>query len=581
MEDYQKFWTNEIELLLNKLNASESLHINICDTLQNNARTGIYENQIINALRLAIAISEGNINTALISSMQSGKSKTIYFLCNYVLPETGFIGKHEHILFVTSMRDTDLYNQNSRNLESEYYDAFENKMKSSKIKVLKMNEFFKSPNPQKVVKDYGVKLIIRDEDQYGCGEESLFQFTFFNELRRRIPSINLLSVSATPYDILDAYFQGDVDVEVIEGVRPPSYYGISEMINDGVIENLPKEFQPLQDNGIEYVIHPKVYEMIQYLNEFEDGLGIIRESNTLRAIELRNLIREAFGEPIETIVIGSDSACDFGINEGLAEVSNLVIRRGKKVVLIVVQALTAGKDLGNLKEKVRFGIETRDKQLANGAQGIAGRCCGYHSNRNFKILANLNLLRHYARFEQDWEIFSDEEWRSELFENSIKGLTTQTRFQIVQQETIFTEIDSVEEISFEEMSKNSGRDKLFFLNNESYNALLDLFTAKYYNNMPKGFKLNAQDVTVRIASSYKLNDNRVYKNWPCGLTDDFGSVFFKKKSYKYGLLISNYPAEDARNLNRFCGIKIFKSGLRKYLLRELGVLNTSMYSLNN
>jgi len=455
MEDYQNFWTHELELLLSRLNASESLHINICDTLNNTARTGIYENQIINALRLGIAILEGNINTALISSMQSGKSKTVYFLCNYVLPEIGFIGKHDHVLFVTSMRDTDLYNQNSRNLEADYYDAYEKKMKSSKIKVLKMNEFFKSPNPQKVVKDYGVKLVIRDEDQYGCGEESLFQFAFFNELRRRISNIHLLSVSATPYDILDAHFQSDVDVEVIEGVRPPSYYGITEMIKDGVIENLPKDFQPLQDNGNEYIIHPKVIHMIEHLTDFEDGLGIIRESNTLRAIELRNLIRELYSKSIEIIVIGSDSACDFGINEGLTEVNNLVIGRGKKVILIVVQALTAGKDLGNLKEKVRFGIETRDKQLANGAQGIAGRCCGYHSNRDFKILANSNLLGHYARFEQDWEIFSDKEWRSELFENSIKGLTTQTRFQIVQQETVFTEIDRVEEISFEEMSENS------------------------------------------------------------------------------------------------------------------------------
>lgn len=126
----------------------------------------------------------------------------------------------------------------------------------------------------------------------------------------------------------------------------------------------------------------------------------------------------------------------------------------------------------------------------------------------------------------------------------------------------------------------SARDKLFFLDDESYNVLLELFTTKYYNNIPKGFKLNALDVTVRIASSYKLSDNRVYKNWHCGLTDDFGSVFFKKKSYKYGLLISNYPAEDARNLNRFCGIKIFIAGSRKNLRRELGVLNTSMYANN-
>ena len=60
---------------------------------------------------------------AFVASMQSGKSGTIYFLCNYVLPAIGLIREYESILFVTSMRDTDLYDQNCRVLQREYYDA--------------------------------------------------------------------------------------------------------------------------------------------------------------------------------------------------------------------------------------------------------------------------------------------------------------------------------------------------------------------------------------------------------------------------------------------------------------------------
>ena len=84
MTDHQKYWNAEIENLLKEIDAPISLNKNIVDTLQNTQRTGIFPNQIINALRLGISIKEGNQNMAFVASMQSGKSGTIYFLCNYV-----------------------------------------------------------------------------------------------------------------------------------------------------------------------------------------------------------------------------------------------------------------------------------------------------------------------------------------------------------------------------------------------------------------------------------------------------------------------------------------------------------------
>jgi hypothetical protein len=204
MTTYQKHWNAEIETLLNELNAPQSLEENIIDTLHNAKRTGIFPNQIINALRLGQSIKEGNQNMAFVASMQSGKSGTVYFLCNYVLPALGLINKYESILFVTSMRDTDLYDQNCRVLHKECYGAATGDMKPSNIKVMKMSDFFNHPNPHKVVNEFDVQLIVRDEDQYGCGDESSFQIAFFNELRRRIPDIKLLAVIATPYYILDA-----------------------------------------------------------------------------------------------------------------------------------------------------------------------------------------------------------------------------------------------------------------------------------------------------------------------------------------------------------------------------------------
>lgn len=378
------------------------------------------------------------------------------------------------------------------------------------------------------MKDLKVQLIIRDEDQYGCGEESSFQFAFFDNLRNKLPEIGLIAVSATPYDILDAHFTKSADIDVIEGVRPPSYFGITEMLRDNMIDDLPVDFSPLQDNRGENVVHPNVIEYVQHLLTFDDGLGIIRESTTLRALELRNLLRTKLKHDADVLVIGSDSTCDFSINEGLSEVANLIMRMGKRVILIIVQALTAGKDLGKLKEKIRFGIEPRDKQLANGAQGIAGRCCGYHNNRTFKIMGSIPLLSNYSKFEQDWEIFSDPEWKEDLINNSIRGLTTQTKFAITQVEGLFTPIEDLFTVSVEELSIEEGRKKLSFLTDEVYDRLNGLFDENVYNIDTKGTKLNAKDVTVRIASSYNMKSNRVYKNWNADLNDDFGSVSSKK-----------------------------------------------------
>lgn len=581
MTAYQKHWNAEIETLLNQLDAPQSLEENIIDTLNNAKRTGIFPNQIINALRLGLSIKEGNQNMAFVASMQSGKSGTIYFLCNYVLPAIGLIHEYESILFVTSMRDTDLYDQNCRVLHREYYDAATGEMKSSNLKVMKMSDFFNHQNPHKVVNEFDVQLIVRDEDQYGCGDESSFQLAFFNELRRRISDIKLLSVSATPYDILDAQYSGDADVDVIVGVRPPEYYGISEMLQDGLIEDIPCEFRPLQAKGegedIEYSVHPKVDEYINHLTTFESGLGIIRESNTSRALELRRLLKSQYKSQCSIVAIGSDSACDFNINEGIKEVSSLILKRGQRVVLIIVQALSAGKDLGILKEKVRFGIELRDKQLANGAQGITGRFCGYHNNRNFKLMASLSLLSHYAQFEQDWEIFADDEWRNELYNNNVRGLSTHTKFLNAQREGIFTPIIETEYVAYEDLITEEGREKLNFIDNDAYHRLLDYFEPAFYDVLTKGTRFKQKGVTVRISSNYNQESNRVYRNWNCDIGDDFGSVFFKKNQYEYGLLISNFPKDDERNTLGLAGVKIIRSGKKEHRSQHTIIHNGSMY----
>ena len=288
MTAYQNYWNFTIEQMLNEIEANDSMRFNLIDAIQNSNRTGIFPNQVINALRIGISIKEGNRNIAFVAPMQSGKSGTAYVLCNYILPELGFLKDRESVLFVTSMRDTDLYEQNRRNLENDFYDCSEQRWRPSYIQVMKMSDFFNHPNPHKVVNDYDVQLIVRDEDQYGCGDESSFQTAFFATLRSKMPDIKLLAISATPYDILDAHFTGDYDIDVVEGERPPQYYGITEMLEDGILENYPENFSPLQIQKVDgedvFTVHPKVEEYVRHLVTFDDGLGIIRVSNTNKAI---------------------------------------------------------------------------------------------------------------------------------------------------------------------------------------------------------------------------------------------------------------------------------------------------------
>lgn len=83
---------------------------------------------------------------------------------------------------------------------------------------------------------------------------------------------------------------------------------------------------------------------------------------------------------------------------------------------------------------------------------------------------------------------------------------------------------------------------------------------------------------MRLASGYKLADNRVYKNWDATKDRDFGNIFFKKEIYEYGLLIINYPEDHPNNIEGFCGVKVFKAGKTEMRERKMNIINGSMYN---
>lgn len=498
--------------------------------------------------------------------MQSGKTGTIKHLCNLILPEIGFLKENESVMFLTSMRDTDLRDQNVRSLEAE----------DSNIFVVPMHKFQRYG--LKDVQRYNVKLIIRDEDQYGAGKESSFDDGFFKNVRVANHSIPLLSVSATPFDIIQAASQG-LDVEVILGERNPSYYGITEMLYDKSIIDLPDKYNHLRatDNGKKTLSY-EIQNSISHLKSFSKGVGIIRASKTKEAILLKEEILKIHRN-IEVVVVGCQDDCDLPIRDGIKLIPRKIKFQEVHVILIVINALSAGKDLKALKESIRFVIETRKTQLANCAQGLPGRCCGYHNNRDIMIYANKTILEHFADFENNPEVMYDEEWVNELFfDEKVRSLSSQTKFQLEQKEGEFFPVTKTYTISIEDLFSAESEEILSFMNQEKLGKLALYFEESCYDQKQRVGGLGDTNIQLRVASNY-IRNNAVYRYWNRDTDDNFKSIFVHNRiQNKYGILLSNFPVSDPRNDLGFCGIKVFESGEMKYQKRMATTLNQSMYS---
>ncbi len=555
---------SQIDRLLDELNATDWLRQNLYEI----TRTPIYDtfpNQVENALEIAMELIQGKLNLAFLAPMQSGKTGTLNALCNYILPSMGYLKKDQNVIFVTSMRDTDLYNQNFTVLSgnSSLYDFANREKMSSRIYVLKINKFFQKPDPQRIVEQAGIKLVIRDEDQYGSGEDSTFDVGFFDNLRMELPEMPLLSVSATPFDILEAA-EHNQDIQIVEGVRPNNYFGITEMLELRLVED-NSDFEAVISHptkgGIVYLLTEKMQEYMNHLNRFEFGLGIIRMSKLQEGERLREVVNGCYSGEVTPILIGCGSGCDYNIREGIARVEQHVCNEGKKILLIVVNALSAGKDLGRLKQYTRFCIEMRSKQIANAVQGLPGRICGYHNNRDIKVIAKLEILEHYAEFENDYEKFYDSNWRQRLATLNVYQISTQVSLKWTEKTGRKCKVLSSQEFSLDDL-RNPATWK--YLPEELYceptkrDALMELFEPAFYNNPQKGFKLRIPDVNVRIYTNYgQPKDNRVAKLWnKANKGDDYYTITFMKKDYKAGILISNLPHDHPKNALGFQGIKV-------------------------
>ena len=563
----------KISKLIDQINGDTNLKDKIFKLISMSEYTRVFSNEIINALMVSKELIKGEINVVLLAPMQSGKSGTINQLCNLILKEIGFIKPTQGVVFVNSMTDKSLFNQNMVNLSND----------SSIIKVMKMKDF--KSYGFLYTKENNIRLIVRDEDQYGCGEESSFDTGFFEKLRLEDPEKPLVTVSATPFDVMDAMKKNCVEGKVISGLAGEGYFGIKQMLDLGLVRDLPSNYSHIVPNETgSNEISKEIQECVFHLKKFESSIGILRANKTEEACYLRDQLRSLEKtHNFNVIVIGSTKGCDEQISDGLEKIKEITRFQKKNTILIIMGALSAGKNLLSLKEKVKFVIETRRRQLANVVQGLPGRLCGYKENPDLIVYAKKPLLEKYVAFQENPEIFDSLEFRNGL-KRDIKAssFSTQLKIEVDHIDDLFFPIESIKEYDVDSLYDKDTEKELSFLTEQSFNKILSFFNSYTSNDKLKGVRLlNNKNVNVRLASSYE-NKKRMSLNWNKKIGDNFKHIFpNKQKNNKYGILINNFPPNHPENGVSFCGIKVFTSGEEEKRTYKSSTKNTSMYTKND
>lgn len=402
---------------------------------------GIYPTQIEFANDIYNAFLTNDIVIGK-APMQYGKTSMIFYLTNALLPQ--ILKPGENVIFMTSMSDTALLIQNRNNLETKKFITKKGVRKDSRIVVTKMNPNFRD-NAEQLIKDNNIKYIIFDECDYGSGNKSLFNKSFFSRLKKSHFNLKVLLVSATPYCALNAVYNNVLDAAIVEARIPENYFGINQMLQHGMIRDINNMYDD-EDVKIPYsIISRDEYKGFNLSHEFKEdlnwfqsqdggGLAIVRAKNTNEAHLIEDLTIAHFKNSIEILsdaektILNSDNefeAIAIGVNSiAIKEIlgdsnitlKNKIVHNGNKILLIVVNALSAGKDLGELKNYVRLVVETRKNAVANGSQGLIGRVCGYHENRNIRMVGSLDILRNYGQLEYNAKVMNDQNFINEILE---------------------------------------------------------------------------------------------------------------------------------------------------------------------
>jgi len=357
-----------------------------------NSNYKIYSNQKETAKVVLNSINLGNKRIHVVAPTQSGKTGTIIHLAHLM--------EDKNFILTSGMMENHLFNQNSYIAEN-YADN---------IKAIKVHELLKYPNPKSIVEKLEIDVIVIDESHYGVGQESRLDklITF---LSSKCPQLIIIWVGATGYQLVHS----DVIDDTIQMIVPKEYYGVSDILKSKkFIDNnsftyldvIGKELRNKANIDYGAVINQDFKKVLLYFKSFNNGLGIIRTNKKDTAEIIKVALNNSY--PYAKILVATS---DTGISDTVKDAQ--MISRKKRTILIVVQGLKAGVDLGETKSSIRFVIETY-KTMAAVTQGLIGRVCGYHENRDCLIVSNRKALELQAEYENDYRVINDD-FLQELF----------------------------------------------------------------------------------------------------------------------------------------------------------------------
>lgn len=360
--------------------------------MSNKTNYKIYPNQEETAQMVLNSINLGNKRIHVVAPTQSGKTGTVISLAHSM--------ENKNFLLTSGMMENHLFNQNSYIAEN-YADN---------IKAIKVHQLLKSPNPKSIVENLEIDVIVIDESHYGVGQESRLDKLIYT-LSHKCPDLVIIWVGATGYQLINSKAIDDT----IQMIVPKEYYGVSDMLNSSkfisndsfvYLETVDKEVREKAEIDYGAVINDDFKKVLLYFKSFNNGLGIIRTNKKDTAEVIKIALNNSY--PYAKVLIATS---DTGISDTVKDAQ--MISRKKRVILIVVQGLKAGVDLGETKSSIRFVIETY-KTMAAVTQGLVGRLCGYHENRDCLIVANRKALELQAKYENDYRVINDD-FLEELF----------------------------------------------------------------------------------------------------------------------------------------------------------------------
>lgn len=353
----------------------------------------IYENQKETAKMVFNSINLGNKRIHVVAPTQSGKTGTVIHLAN-IMSDKNFI-------LTSGMMENHLYNQNSYIAENY----------ANNIKAVKIHDLLKSPNPKKIVDELSIDVIVIDESHYGIGQESRLD-KLIGYISSKCTNLIIIWVGATGYQLIHS---DEID-DTIQMIVPENYYGVNDILkskklidnnNFTYLEEVNKDIRSVAKIDYGVVINNDFRGVLNYFKTFENGLGIIRTNKKDTAEVIKVSLNNSF--PYAKVLVATS---DTGISDTVKNAQ--IISRKKRCILIVVQGLKAGVDLGNTKSDVRFIIETY-KTMASITQGLVGRVCGYHDNKDILIVTNKKALELQSSYERDYRVINDD-FLSQMFE---------------------------------------------------------------------------------------------------------------------------------------------------------------------